>query len=82
MSEGLIRTPNGEIECKFCTQKFKQAWLGRRHLKTVHQINQAIQCPICLNFYKNENSHQSHMIQKHRTSMKKYLEELQLPEQQ
>ena len=68
-SEGFAKTPDGRVECLQCGKNFSRMDKAKNHAIKTHEPDQAIECPLCNNYYaKNKIDWNEHVKKVHHMS--------------
>ena len=57
--------PDGKVACLQCGKRLSNLNNGRRHFASAHQLNQPAKCNVCQHIFKNSQTRDSHLRQKH-----------------
>jgi len=57
--------PDGKVACLQCGKRLSNLNNGRRHFASAHQLNQPAKCNVCQHVFKNSQTRDSHLRQKH-----------------
>ena len=61
----LVPMPDGKVACLQCGKRLSNLNNGRRHFASAHQLNQPAKCNVCNHIFKNSQTRDSHLRQKH-----------------
>ena len=61
----LVPMPDGKVACLQCGKRLSNLNNGRRHFASAHQLNQPAKCNVCQHIFKNSQTRDSHLRQKH-----------------
>ena len=68
-SEGFDKKPDGKVECLQCGKLFSRMDKAKNHAIKTHEPDQAIECPLCKNYYaKNKIDWNEHVKKVHQMS--------------